>query len=208
VVTGDSLPPGYFDEMYAGNEDPWDFTGRWYEERKRALTMASLPRPRFRRAFEPGCSIGRLSQELARRCDELLSTDVSRVALEAARHRLRSHEGARVEQRQLPQDWPDGQFDLIVISEIAYYLSESGAASLGRQAAASLTDDGVLLLCHWLHPVEDYPLTGALAQRIVRESSGLSVQATHLETDFLLEVLVPSGTPSVAALEGLVDDAG
>jgi SAM-dependent methyltransferase len=206
VVSRDALPPDYFDRMYADSQDPWDFAGRWYEQRKRALTMASLPRARFRRAFEPGCSIGQLSQDLAGRCDELLSTDVSGVAVEAARQRLQGHDGVHVEQRQLLPDWPDGEFDLIVISEIAYYLSDSGAATLGRRAAASLTSDGVLVLCHWLHPVEDYPLAGALAQRIVRDSSGLSVLATHLETDFLLEVLVPPGTPSVAAREGLVSD--
>jgi hypothetical protein len=61
VVSRDALPPDYFDRMYADSQDPWDFAGRWYEQRKRALTMASLPRARFRRAFEPGCSIGQLS---------------------------------------------------------------------------------------------------------------------------------------------------
>lgn len=37
--------------------DPWDFESRWYEQRKYALSAAMLPKPRYRRAFEPGCSI-------------------------------------------------------------------------------------------------------------------------------------------------------
>jgi SAM-dependent methyltransferase len=205
VVTGESsLSSGYFDQMYADGPDPWDFTGRWYEERKRAITMASLPRVRFRRTFEPGCSIGLLSEQLAARSDSLLATDVSRSAVESARHRLRDQPGARVEQLRVPEQWPDGDFDLVVVSEIAYYCSEAAAAQIGEAVRRSLAPDGVLVLCHWLHPVDDYPLSGATAQRIVREASGLEPLARHQEPDFLLEVMTRPGTSSVAATEGLV----
>lgn len=203
MVTGRALPSEYFDRMYAASADPWDFEGRWYETRKRDITMASLPRRRFRRAFEPGCSIGLLSELLADRCDELLSADVSATALQAARTRLADREGVDVQQLRVPQEWPDGRFDLIVVSEIAYYCDESGARELGRKAAASLTDDGLLLLCHWLHPVADYPLTGAVAQRTVAEASGLRRLVSHQEDDFLLELLGGEATSSVATGEGL-----
>ena len=48
----------YFDGMYADSPDPWGFTSRWYEGRKYAITVAMLPKARYREAFEPGCSIG------------------------------------------------------------------------------------------------------------------------------------------------------
>ncbi|MFE7421819.1 hypothetical protein [Rhodococcus sp. NPDC057529] len=64
------MGPSYFDAMYAASPDPWGFGDRWYEQRKYALTLAALPRPRYRRAFEPGCSIGILTAALAHRCDE------------------------------------------------------------------------------------------------------------------------------------------
>ena len=60
-----SLGQQYFDGFYGSGVDPWGFETRWYEERKRAITLASLPRQRFRSAFEPGCAIGVLTQELA-----------------------------------------------------------------------------------------------------------------------------------------------
>jgi hypothetical protein len=204
VTNEGSLSAGYFDQMYADGPDPWDFTGRWYEERKRAVTMASLPRSRFRRTFEPGCSIGLLSEQLATRSDSLLASDVSLSAVESARQRLRDQPGARVERLRVPEQWPEGDFDLVVVSEIAYYCSESAAVRIGVAAERSLTADGVLVLCHWLHPVDDYPLPGATAQRIVREASGLEPLVRHQEADFLLEVMTRPGTPSVAAMEGLV----
>jgi Nodulation protein S (NodS) len=64
-----STPKSYFEGMYSGDPDPWDFEGSPYEQRKYSLTMASLPRPRYRFAFEPGCSIGVLTSMLAGRCN-------------------------------------------------------------------------------------------------------------------------------------------
>lgn len=204
MVSDAALPAAYFDQLYAAAPDPWDFGGRWYESRKRAVTMASLPRRRFRRVFEPGCSVGLLSELLAARCDELLCGDISAAAALASRTRLAAYPGVEVLQVQVPQDWPGGRFDLVVISEIAYYCDQAGAGDLGRRAAASLTDDGLLLLCHWRHPVADYPLSGDLAQRLVREASGLVGLVEHVEADFRLEVLGRHGIPSVAGAEGLL----
>ncbi|MBB5639980.1 bifunctional PIG-L family deacetylase/class I SAM-dependent methyltransferase [Cryobacterium roopkundense] len=85
---GESLPAPFFDQLYRGESDPWGVETRWYEERKRALTLAALPRQRFRSALELGCSTGVLTVELAARCDELLAVDSAEQALEIARARL------------------------------------------------------------------------------------------------------------------------
>ncbi|MFE7803067.1 SAM-dependent methyltransferase, partial [Nocardia sp. NPDC057440] len=121
------LRAGYFENMYARDPDPWGFTTRWYEQRKRALTMAALPKPRYRNAFEPGCSIGTLSAELTTRCDRLVCADVVAQALDSAEARVeRLPYTARgtVEFRRwaLGEEWPDERFDLIVFSEVCYYL--------------------------------------------------------------------------------------
>jgi SAM-dependent methyltransferase len=202
VVTG-TLPTSYFDDMYGDTDDPWDLGGRWYEQRKRAVLMASLPRPRFHRAFEPGCSTGELSAELALRCDSLLATDVTDRALETAHGRLAGIPGASVERLRVPEEWPSEPFDLVVLSELAYYLDEQAAHTLGVRARGSLTEDGVLVVCHWRHPVADYPLTGDRAQQLVREGSGLVEQVTHAEEDFILQVMTAPGVGSVASVEGL-----
>ena len=68
-----SLDTGYFDQMYAAAPDPWGLSTRWYEARKYALTLALLPEPRYRDAFEPGCSVGVLTGMLAARCGQVLA---------------------------------------------------------------------------------------------------------------------------------------
>ncbi len=62
------LPDAYFDRMYAGTEDPWQLSTRWYEQRKYAITLGLLPQRHYRHGFEPGCSIGTLTALLAQRC--------------------------------------------------------------------------------------------------------------------------------------------
>ena len=84
-----STDRSYFEEMYRDQADPWDFEDSPYEQRKYAVTVASLPRSRYRSAFEPGCSVGVLSEQLAARCDRLLSSDIIPSALRRAEARLR-----------------------------------------------------------------------------------------------------------------------
>ena len=128
-----TLPDSYFAAMYARSADPWGFGDRWYEERKRAVTLAALPQRRYASAFEPGCSIGVLTAALAPRCDALLATDVSQEALAVAGRRLADAGHVRLERRALPDDWPPGRFDLVVLSELLYYLGADDLAS-GRRA--------------------------------------------------------------------------
>lgn len=201
---GTSLSGSFFDEFYGDSDDPWGFGTRWYERRKRDLTMAILPRERFRRAFEPGCSIGILTAELAARCDEVVATDISQIPLRAAQRRLAGNPHVDLRQIRVPQEWPSGLFDLIVLSEMAYYCGESDLHTLIDATVAALTPDGVLLACHWRHSVPEYPLNGDQVHRRLRAHPGLGLLAEHREEDFLLEVYTRPPSVSVARATGLL----
>jgi len=157
----------YFNELYAANDDPWSFTTRWYERRKRSLTVAALPHPRYERAFEIGCSIGNLTAELADRCGSLLAVDAAAAAVATARIRLASVRHVEVAVMSVPVEWPAGTFDLIVMSEIAYYFDESDLAALLGVAVDSLSPAGVLVACHWRHPVAHHPLDGNRVHELI-----------------------------------------
>ena len=127
-----SLGQDYFDDFYSEGNDRWGFETHWYEKRKRAVTLASLPRERFACAFEPGCAIGVLTVELAARCDQLLASDISEAPLEVARRRLAGRGGVTLRRLRVPQQWPSGRFDLIVLSEIGYYCGDVRPCSAHR----------------------------------------------------------------------------
>ncbi len=195
-----ALPQEYFDALHERRPDPWGFTARWYEERKRALTLASLPRRRYPRALEVGCSIGVLTSDLAERCDDLLAIDISPVAAERARERVGSR--ARVEVRDAGAALPAGPFDLIVLSEVGYYFTAERLGPLLADAVSQLAEGGELLLCHWRHPVADYPQGGdEVHDRMAAEPRGLSRITRYEDADVRLEIF-SADTRSVAEREG------
>lgn len=189
----------YFETLYAGSDDPWGLQDRFYEQRKRDLVCAVLPRARFRRAFEPGCATGLLTARLARRCDDVLACDVVDRAVALARQRLDAMPNVRVESRRIPQDWPAGPFELIVLSEVGYYCPD--LAVLSERIRAGLAPDGFVVACHWRHHAPDHPHTADEVHRAV--GAGLRKIASHIEEDFLLDVWSRSGE-SVARTGGIV----
>lgn len=200
-----SLPAEYFDALYATAVDPWGFATRWYEQRKYACALAALPRARYRRGYEPGCSIGVFTEQLAVRCDRLLATDTAQAPLRAARDRLARLPHVEIERRAVPADWPPGSFDLLVISELGYYLDPVDLQRLWAAATAVLEPGGTLLAVHWRHPVADYPQTGDDVHAALAAAPGLGRLVEHVEEDFRLEVYLrtPPAVRSIAAQTGL-----
>ncbi|MDO5745900.1 MAG: class I SAM-dependent methyltransferase, partial [Micrococcaceae bacterium] len=184
-----------FDSLYTRLPDPWHYRGSAYEQRKRAVTLASLPAARYATAMELGCSIGILTRELASRADALIAVDASDVALASARDHLRDIPRVQFVHAVLPQGFPDvasGSLDLVVVSETGYFLAADELDLLLEHCHDALSPGGHLLLCHWLHPIHGWPLDGetvhAAAHRL-----GLHTKVLHREEDFLLEVLEKPG---------------
>lgn len=157
-----SLPPEYFDAVYRANTDPWHFETSPYEHAKYERTLAALPRPAYANAFEIGCSLGVLTQQLASRCARLLSTDIAEAALEQARARCKDCPTVAFRRAAVPADFPTDRapFDLIVASEVLYYLGPEDLRTVRQQITDALEPGGHLLLVHWTPLVDDYPHTG------------------------------------------------
>ena len=132
----------YFERLYAASDAPWDFESSWYERRKYALTLAALPRPRYRSAFEPGCSFGELTELLAPRCDALLAYEMIPDVAERARSRFAGRSHVEIQTLAIPEAWPRRALDLVILSEVAYYLSESGLDDLASSLEKNLEPGG------------------------------------------------------------------
>ena len=158
--SGESLPPSFFDRIYAEADDPWSFATSDYEREKYAITLSELPRARYRRGLEIGCSIGVLTAQLAARCDALLSIDVAERALSQARARCAQHPHVRFERLQVPRSFPDESFDLVVVSEVGYYWSHDDLRRSRDLIVDHLDPGGHLLLVHFTVDVEEYPISG------------------------------------------------
>jgi SAM-dependent methyltransferase len=154
-VEGDAEPPAvsvsdeYFIGLYLAKTDPWDVATKWHDRRKYAVTVASLRRERYRRCYEPGCSIGLLTRMLARRCDEVLAVDSVAEAVATARETVAGFAHVRVEHAVLPADLPDRTFDLIVVGDLLYYLSPPDLDAVLDGLIERLEPDGDLVAVHF-----------------------------------------------------------
>lgn len=172
-----SLPDQYFDDIYREKDDPWDFETSAYEAAKYDETIGALPRASYENALEIGCSIGVLTEKLAAKCGRLLSIDVSERALERARRRCQNLPQVRFARRRVPEQFPDETFDLIVVSEVGYYLSFQDLRRLRTLVVERLNQNAHLLLIHWTPEVDDYPLTGDQVHDFFLELTGRGTSA-------------------------------
>lgn len=157
-----SLPPGYFDRLYQQTTDPWGFETSQYEAEKYARTLAALPRSRYQSGFEIGGSIGVLTAMLAEKCDALLSVDVSERAQQQAIERCQALSQVQFALMQVPEAYPEAQFDLTVLSEVGYYWCWQDLLKARQLMIDHLQPGGHLLLVHWTPYNPDYhnPLSG------------------------------------------------
>lgn len=187
------LRKDYFEGLYSGSRDPWSFETSEYERQKYGRTLEILQGRRYRRALEVGASIGVFTEMLAPLCDELLGVDVSEKAIAVARERLAAYPHVRVELRELPEEMPEGRFDLILASEVLYYLPRDVMLRTLRRFEDSLEPGGRLLAVHWRKETETYPLQGDEVHNLLVQNTRLRVIETIVEPEYRLDLFEDRG---------------
>lgn len=181
--------PNPFETLYRQNPDPWNFATSPYERDKYAATLAALPHRPIRRCFEVGCSIGVLTRHLAARCDSLLGIDVADTALTQARHRCADLQNVTLDRMAIPHEWPPGSFDLIVFSEVLYYLTDDAIHRAARQTLASLDPTGLVLLVNWHGETGGTCSGDQAASRFIVAASPLQTLHHHRTEQYRLDLL-------------------
>ncbi len=182
-----AMPYDYFRGMYDGSPDPWGFDDRWYERRKFAVTMACLPRPRYQRGLEPGCSNGALTEQLARRCDELIAFDFVDDVVQRCQARVGSNSGVTVACESFPDFWPPGHGDLVVWSEVAYYLTGEQAEHALAGLERWLQVGGHVVAVHYTGAT-NYPRRGTEIVPWLDGAGYLERRCQHVDDEFELAV--------------------
>jgi hypothetical protein len=179
----------HFEVEYQADPDPWGYRHSAYEQAKYAATLAACGPGPFDDALELGGSIGVFSARLAPRCRRLTTIDYSPTAVRRARAALAQHRQARALLGAIPENLPEGSFDLVVASETLYYLD---AVALARtlDTLADRTPPGARLVCvHWRSPGPERPLTAADVHDEVRRQAWLRPLTTECRPEYLLDVL-------------------
>lgn len=186
-----SFSPDYFEQLYANDDDPWRFASSDYERSKYAATLEALKGSHFGAAFEVGCSIGVLTRMLAPKCESLLAVDVSQIALTRARRRCSALRNVAIARMRIPTDWPEVQFDLILLSEVLYFLGPEDVRKSACHTVHSLSPRGKVLLVNWLGET-DYPCGGDEAADLFLSTTdqALTIVDQRRTPDYRLDLLV------------------
>jgi 2-polyprenyl-3-methyl-5-hydroxy-6-metoxy-1,4-benzoquinol methylase len=178
-----------FEARYRADHDPWGYTTRDYERDKYAATLAACGPGPFAHALELGASIGVFSAMLAPRCRRLTTIDAAPTAVALARGRLANTPGVQILDGAIPGAIPDVPYDLVVASEILYYLTgDEFRSTLDR--VRELTRPGARLVAvHWRPDGPERPLSAADVHATLQREPWLGSVERADTDEYRLDVL-------------------
>ena len=182
-----SLGSERFDARYRAEPDPWGYETSDYERRKYERTLLEVPEATGR-ALEIGCSIGVFTEMLSGCCREVVAIDFSPVAVERSRERTRDLHGVVVERADLREGLPGGTFELIVCSEVLYYLGPADVRASLERIEAALAPGGRLLSVNWRGGDPEAPLEAEQVEELIDARPGLGRMVAERHPGYLLGV--------------------
>ncbi len=187
MIFGNKSSAGFFETRYKKEADPWNFAGSEYEQARYNKIVAALAQRRYRKAFEPGCSIGALTERLAALSDAVDAADFSPTAAQRAAERCAPWPHVHVRCAALTEDTPVRGYDLIILSEIGYYFRLSKWRTAVAKLAASMDPGTTVLASHWLGHSRDHQLEGDQVHEVLRAEPLLQLDYEERNQGFRLD---------------------
>lgn len=154
----DPNTPAYWEHAFR-RRDPWHYDSA-YEQEKYARQLQLVP-AHVGTALELACAEGRFTALLAPRVQHLIATDIAPTAVERAAERCSAQRNIEFRTLHLVADPLPPALDLIVCSEVLYYLRDRAELDhVARRLAAALAPGGCLLIAHALLLVDEPSRTG------------------------------------------------
>lgn len=178
-----------FEALYRSDSDPWRYRSSEYERRKYQSTLAACGTGPFESALELGGSIGVFSAMLAPRCRSLVTIDAAPTAVREARARLRDEPAAEVVLGDIPAVIPVRAYDLVVASEILYYLAPDVLEATFVSLFTRMRPGARMVAVHWRPAGPERPFTAAEIHDRLRTLRWLTPLTSSPTEDYLLDVL-------------------
>lgn len=142
-----SLVRVFFEVLYMKQRDHYRGGNDSYEEH-RDVAFSLLDDRRYSLGLEVGCGEGYTTHRIAERCDRVVATDVSSVAVKRAREKNSHLDGVEFRQHDLVRDAFDASFDYVFCGEVLYYLTDDQLVKVVDSLAACLREGGTMHLMH------------------------------------------------------------
>ena len=186
-MTDDTTSADFFNAKYRQKTDPWDFSNSVYEQFRYDSITQLLEGHNYKQAFEPGCSIGVLTKRLSFYCQDVEATDISEVAIDAARVRCNELDNVLLYQASLKETLPRKSPDLLILSEIGYYFQPDEWAEKVGQLIALCQPSATIVACHWLGASKDHLMSGDEVHSAIENQEALALTAQIRHENFRLD---------------------
>jgi SAM-dependent methyltransferase len=182
-----AIGPEGFEAMFRGNVDPWNYGQSPFEAFKRRVLLRACGDRLRGRTLELACANGETTLALAPLSLRLLAVDSSPTVIAEAERRTASFDRIDTRRAVLPRDMPKGAFDLVVVSEILYYLSPRDSRMLLERLA--LATRGRIVIVHHLKDFADAAQKPARSQAEARRYFGARMAEVFHERHGRFEAL-------------------
>jgi len=187
----------YWEEVFI-DTDHWSYDSA-YEAGKYSRTLQLLPEKGIGEALELACAEGHFTRLLASRVGHLTAADISARALARAAERCEGLFNIGFRRLDLEVDPLPTNLDLIVCSEVLYYLSDEEALRrVAKRLRDSLAPGGHLIMAHafvltdrpghtgfdWSHP-----FGATTIARVFAATPGLVAESTTATTLYRIDRL-------------------
>jgi len=136
-----------FERLYLEKSDPWELRSSAYERQKYKRTLDRILEHRrgSESVLEVGCSVGIFTRQLAENFQQVVAIDFSDEAIARAAEYCGEESKIRFIRSNLQSLTLNAGFDVIVCSEILYYINRRHAAAVCRQLKRLLAPNGVIV---------------------------------------------------------------
>ena len=136
-----------FERLYLEKSDPWELRSSAYERQKYKRTLDRILERRkgSERVLEVGCSVGTFTRQLAENFQQVVAIDFSDEAIARAAEYCGEKRTIRFIRSNLQSLKLNDAFDVIVCSEILYYIDRRHSAAVCTQLERLLAPNGVIV---------------------------------------------------------------
>lgn len=139
--------------------DPWEYRND-YETFKYDQTLDLIREIPIATALEIACAEGEFTRRLAAHAGHVLATDIAPTAVARAAEACADLNNCAFQRLDLLTEDPPASYDLIVASEVLYYLEPDALAAFTEKVSRHLNPGGIFLTAHGNLLVDEPDCTG------------------------------------------------
>ena len=177
----------FFEAKYQAQKDPWKFASSEYELQRYNHIFSSVAHKRYNIVFEAGCSIGILTEKLAKLAEHVEAFDISPTAVNLAKNHCLHLKNVSIACNSLLNARPNKHTDLLILSEIGYYFDAVEWELILKRLLNCCANDATLLACHWLGESSEHILSGDCVHAIIEGIDQLKFEYGERNANFRLD---------------------